>query len=121
MPDIHDLLRHDNRMILTQNGTPVTLYDPNGETYQVRGRVVRIDSVEDPQTGQMVYEPRLSVSVPLADFRDAGAPVPSRGWYIETTDTLGMTLRRYVIDARVDRTIGFVTMFGESYIDGGEG
>lgn len=111
----HEILASDNKMILKHQGVPVDIYGPAGEHYEVRGRVVRIDSVEDPQTGQMVYEPRLQVSIHASDLPTL--PSQNAGWIFETTDAMGNTLRRYIVDVRTDRTMGFVTMFGESYTE----
>lgn len=111
----HQMLSSDNKMILNNGGVTIDIYGPSGEHYEVVGRVVRVDSIEDPQTGQMLYEPRLQISVHATKLPTI--PKQNEGWIFETTDVYGITCRRYIIDVRNDRTIGFVTMFGESYTD----
>ena len=109
----HTMLARDNKAILSHKGVPITLYSPEGRVYETSGRVVRVDSAQDPQTGQMVYEPSIQISVHAADLPEI--PKKPNGWIFETTDVYGNTLLRYIIDVRNDRTIGFVTIFGESY------
>lgn len=111
----HQMLAADNKLFLADMGVPIDIYGPAGEHYEMTGRVVRIDSVQDPQTGQMVYEPHLQITVHATDLPTL--PKQDAGWIFVTTDVYGIECRRYIIDVRNDRTIGFVTMFGESYTD----
>ena len=122
----------DNQTILNDNGTEVTITNPAGIQYVLRGQVVRVDSMLDPISGQQVYQPKTIVTIPLASFVSAHIPIKPadqfgnsehnplermKGWLLDTTDATGQILNRKIADAHYDRSIGFVNLVCEDYID----
>lgn len=123
---------HDNQTILTDHGTEITITNPAGIQYVLHGQVVRVDSMLDPITGQRIYQPKTVVTIPLASFVSASIPIPPldqfgcepinplirmTGWLLDTTDATGAILNRKIADAQYDRSIGFVNLICEDYIE----
>lgn len=122
----------DNYMILNDHGTEITLTDPDNVEYFLHGQVVRVDSMLDPMTGQQVYEPKLIVTVSLSTFVSANIPIQPadqfgdepinpltgmKGWKIQTTDATGEVLNKKISSSYFDRSIGFVNLVCEDYIE----
>jgi hypothetical protein len=128
------MLIADNKTILNDHGTDITITDPDGTEYLSSGQVIHVDATIDPTTGMQIYEKKLIVTVPLADFMPfvyppedyygesaPSAVVSMKGWKVTTTDATGLEMHRKIAEARYDRSIGFVNLVCEMYDDESEG
>lgn len=105
----------DFASILEADGDDVTLIAQDATEYEVKAQVIRRDAQVDPQTNAQITEPVLAVSIALSGL--AAVPDPDT-WTLATTDATGTALTRRIVDVRVDRTIGIVTMICEEFDDG---
>ena len=102
----------DFKSFIDTDNDAVTLVAPDATEYTMNGQVTRRDAQIDPQIGAQVTAPLVTVTVPLSGL----ATIPVRNtWSVRTTDVTGTAIDRRVVDVRVDRTIGFVSLILEDY------
>ena len=108
---IRDQAAADYRSNLIADGDPVILTDTLSTEYQRTGKVMRTSARVDPQSGQVIDEPKTVVTVPLSDLPS----VPTEGWTAEITDSLGNLVSGNLMSPRPDKTLSFVTFSIEDY------
>jgi hypothetical protein len=109
--NLRELAEADNTFLIEDdvNGfaVPINLTDPSGSVYKVKGLYSRIGVDIDPETGLKVPGNRSTITIRLSSL---GGAVPDDGWFIETTDITGATVKGKATAVMLDRTAGRVDM-----------
>lgn len=107
-----DQIEQDNAVIIEDDeggiARPVTLTDPAGPVYQVKGIVARIGTHIDPGTGLRVPGGQTEVTVRLSALNGA---IPVEGWTVATTDVTGAAVTGKAQMVAPDRMAGRVTLY----------
>lgn len=96
-----------------RDGWDISLTEPGEAAVTAKGMVFRDYREVDPDTNSGVSEPFTQCVIPISEL----STIPAEEWEVSTTDATGAAVSGLVIDVRVNRTWGIVTLFVEA--DGG--
>lgn len=114
---IRELAAQDNTALLEADGENLTLTDPKGTTYAVKGHFYRIGVSMDPVSGLPVEDNVSAFTVGLSSLVSAGLTSYNRlneetGWKISGLDAMSEPVSIAIESALLDKTLCQVLIQG---------
>lgn len=102
-------------------GQAITFENPAGETAALKGFTTDIAATIDPNTGSVISNRKVTVTVSMAALADAGLGMPEGKesgypWLVSFADLAGTVSKLKVKETIPDRTLGVVVCVLEGWL-----